>query len=44
MMKAEITFDLVMCEDMDFVEGCYRLVGGAWEVFIIAHSRCAGPP
>jgi hypothetical protein len=38
-MKAEITFDLVMDEDMGFVEGCYRLDGGEWKVFIIAHTR-----
>lgn len=38
-MKAEITFDLVMSEDMGFIEGCYRLDGSAWNVFIIAHSR-----
>jgi hypothetical protein len=33
-MKAEITFDLVMTEDMAFVEGCYRLAGGVWQVFM----------
>jgi hypothetical protein len=33
-MKAEITFDLVMGEDMSFVEGCYKLDGGPWQVFI----------
>jgi hypothetical protein len=38
-VKAEITFDLVMGEDMGFVEGCFRLDGGEWEVFIIAHTR-----
>lgn len=32
-MKAEITFDLVMEEDMSFVEGCYKLDGGTWQVF-----------
>jgi hypothetical protein len=37
-MKAEISFDLIMDEDMGFVEGCYRLAGGEWEVFIIAHT------
>ncbi|WP_143279044.1 hypothetical protein [Bradyrhizobium sp. C9] len=41
-MKAEITFDLIMTEDMSFVEGCYRLAGGAWEVFVFTHLRC-GP-
>jgi len=38
-MRAEVTFDLVMGEDMGFVEGCYRLPGNDWEVFVIAHSR-----
>ncbi|MGJ4929655.1 hypothetical protein ACQR1I_22885 [Bradyrhizobium sp. HKCCYLS2038] len=28
-----------MEEDMSFVEGCYRLEGGEWEVFVITHSR-----
>jgi len=41
-MKAEITFDLIMTEDMDFVEGCYRLPGRVWEVFIFNRLRC-GP-
>jgi hypothetical protein len=35
-MEGEITFDLVMENDMDFVEGCYRLAGGPWQVFIFA--------
>jgi hypothetical protein len=38
-MKAEITFDLVMTEDMAFVEGCYRLAGGVWQVFIFRRSN-----
>jgi hypothetical protein len=39
-MKAEITFDLVMTEDMAFVEGCYRLAGGGvWQVFIFRRSN-----
>jgi hypothetical protein len=38
-VKAEITFDLVMTEDMPFVEGCYRLDGGEWQVFMFRHSR-----
>jgi hypothetical protein len=36
-MTAEVTFDLIMTEDMPFVEGCYRLPGGAWEVFMFTH-------
>jgi hypothetical protein len=37
--KVEISFDLVMEDDMAFVEGCYRLQGGKWHVFMIRHSR-----
>jgi hypothetical protein len=43
-MKAEISYDLIMEEDMSFVEGCYRLEGGEWEVFTITHSRNGRPP
>jgi hypothetical protein len=42
-VKAEITFDLVMDEDMSFVEGCYRLDGGEWQVFIFRHARGREP-
>jgi hypothetical protein len=38
-MKAEITFDLVMKEDMAFIEGCYRLDAGVWQVFMFRKSR-----
>lgn len=38
-MKAEITYDLVMDDNMSFVEGCYRLHGGEWQVFIFIRSR-----
>ena len=31
-MNAEVTWDLVMSEDMPFAEGCYRLQGGPWQV------------
>jgi hypothetical protein len=37
-LKAEITLDLVMQEDMAFAEGCYRLDQGEWHVFTVAHS------
>ncbi|MBY8828842.1 hypothetical protein [Hephaestia mangrovi] len=36
-MIAEITWDLVMSEDMAFAEGCYRLQGEDWQV-ITAHK------
>jgi hypothetical protein len=29
---AEVTWDLVMSDDMPFVEGCYCLDGGEWQV------------
>lgn len=31
-MKAEISFDLKMEDNMSFVEGTYRLEGGEWQV------------
>jgi hypothetical protein len=34
-MEAEITFDLVMDDDMGFGEGCYRLPDGRCQVFIL---------
>lgn len=35
-MRAEISYDLVMEDDMEFVEGVYRLPGGPWQVFIVS--------
>jgi hypothetical protein len=37
-MRGEVTFDLVMDDDMSFVEGCYRVNGNDWEVFIVTKS------
>jgi hypothetical protein len=37
-MRAEISYDLVMDDDMSFVEGTYRLADGVWRVVIV--SRC----
>jgi hypothetical protein len=37
-IPSEISYDLVMDDDMPFVEGCYRLAGGDWRVVIA--SRC----
>ena len=34
-MRAEISYDLVMDDDMEFVEGAYRLPGGDWQVVIV---------
>jgi hypothetical protein len=38
-MKAEISFDLVMENDMSFVEGSYRLENHIWQVFMFRKSR-----
>lgn len=38
-MKGEISFDLVMEDDMAFVEGCYRLDDRIWHVFMFRKSR-----
>lgn len=35
-MRAEISYDLVMDDDMHFVEGTYRLPGGDWQVVIVS--------
>ena len=37
-MRAEISYDLVMGDDMSFVEGTYRLPGGDWQVVIVLAS------
>jgi hypothetical protein len=37
-MRAEISYDLVMDDDMLFVEGAFRLEGSHWQVVIV--SRC----
>jgi len=36
---AQITFDLVMEEDMCFVEGCYKLLNKDWRIFIISKKK-----
>jgi hypothetical protein len=33
-MNAEISYDLVMEDDMSFVEGTHRVGDGTWQVFI----------
>jgi hypothetical protein len=35
-MRAEISYDLVMDDDMEFVEGTYRLPGQDWQVVIVS--------
>jgi hypothetical protein len=40
-MEGEISYDLVMLDDMSFVEGTYRIGGGKWQVFIFRKDRIA---
>jgi hypothetical protein len=35
-MRAEISYDLVMDDDMEFVEGTFRLPAGEWQVVIVS--------
>src|SRR5262249_9509670 len=42
-VQAEISYDLVMEDDMDFVEGCYRLPGRPWEVCIFIKKKITEP-
>lgn len=42
-MRAEISYDLVMDDEMEFVEGTYRLPGGDWQVVIVSRADVAGP-
>lgn len=37
-MRGEISYDLVMDDDMEFVEGTYRLPGAGWQVVIVLRS------
>lgn len=34
-MTGDISYDLVMEDDMGFIEGCYRVGSGNWQVLII---------
>jgi hypothetical protein len=43
-MNAEITWDLVMLDDMAFAEGCFRLEGGPWQVVTAQKSRDGWDP
>jgi hypothetical protein len=42
-MNAEISWDLIMSEDMPFVEGCYRLQGSDWQVVTAGRASDACP-
>lgn len=38
---AQISYDLLMGDDMEFVEGCFRLSGGPWQVVIVSKRDVA---
>lgn len=42
-MTAEISFDLKMKDEMDFVEGVYRLPEQDWRIFIFIRRPIAHP-
>ena len=42
-LEAEISYDLVMEDDMEFVEGSYRLPGRAWQVVIVSRHEVVEP-
>jgi hypothetical protein len=42
-MRAEISYDLVMDDDMGFVEGTYRLPGQGWQVVIVSRYDVPEP-
>lgn len=42
-MTGEISYDLVMKDEMDFVEGSYRLQDGEWQVFIVSKAPLERP-
>jgi hypothetical protein len=42
-MHAEISYDLIMLDDMSFVEGTYHLPGGEWQVVIVSRYEIAEP-
>jgi hypothetical protein len=41
--RAEISYDLLMGDDMDFVEGTYRLPDAEWQVLIVSRSEVSEP-
>jgi hypothetical protein len=43
-MKAQISWDLVMDEDMAFVEGTFRLPDQEWQVFIFGPDSSVSVP
>jgi hypothetical protein len=43
-MHAEISYDLLMSDHMEFVEGTYRLPDRDWQVFIFGPDESAAQP
>ncbi len=43
-MHAQISYDLVMEDEMSFVEGTFRLSGREWQVFIFCRDSTGSPP
>lgn len=43
-MRAEISYDLVMEDEMSFAEGAFRLPGGEWQVFIFSRLDATERP
>jgi hypothetical protein len=42
-MRAQISYDLIMEEEMSFVEGTFRLPGCEWQVFIFGRGAVTSP-
>ena len=42
-MEADICYDLLMEDDMDFIEGTFRLPGSDWKVFIVMKRQVSRP-
>jgi hypothetical protein len=43
-VRGEISYDLVMTDDMSFVEGTFRLEGSEWQVFIFRRKASLEHP
>ena len=42
-MKSEISYDLAMEGDMEFVEGSFRLPNGEWQVVVVSRRDIERP-
>ncbi len=43
LQRPQVSYDLIMEEDMAFVEGCFRLPGGEWQVVIVSRGDVQQP-